>query len=172
MVHLTFYLSAGIIKNRTLKWYTSCDIDGVMFGPQFHYDEDSAMLKIKSEGMYCIYAQMATKLIDTDSKEQGNVTLTIHHKTIHNSEPILSLNVHLYPRSTATLSSSMAVLFPLKANDLLHVTLTANSSKGSRFDKWQLENFPIFSVSRISGNSISQVTENNDFCYNAMKMCS
>ncbi|KAJ6657698.1 hypothetical protein lerEdw1_002199 [Lerista edwardsae] len=161
-----------IIENRTLKWDTRNNIDGVIFGQEFHYDEDSGMLKIIRAGMYCIYAQMAIKLIVTNSKEQGNATLTIHHKTIHNSDPILSLSVHLYPRLDAALSPSMAVLFPLKENDLLRVTLTASSSSGSNFFHWQLEDFPIFSVSRISGNCKSQVTENKDFCYDARKICS
>lgn len=150
------------MKSGRLTWYADNIMDGVYLGPGFEYNPTSDELKIKNFGLYFIYAQLSAFCVSGScSKGKGNATLTIHRKTAHGSDPILTLPLHLSSRSNRPLAAFTAVLpRQLTGGDLLYVMLTVSNNplaEGHRKPtQWYFGNGTVFGLFPISGNCASE----------------
>ncbi|XP_053155609.1 uncharacterized protein LOC128346390 [Hemicordylus capensis] len=149
------------IKEKQLQWSSNERLREVFLSPGFEYNSTLKMLKIQDEGAYYIYAQMSVILLASGSKEKGNATLIIHHKTSRSSVPIVTIILRLAPGLKQCLTEFMAISsYQLGKGDYLYVTLTASTDTNSKeFTGWQLyDHGNLFGLSR---NFNPEVTRSN-----------
>ncbi|ETE64714.1 hypothetical protein L345_09517, partial [Ophiophagus hannah] len=95
------------------------DVEGAFLGPSFEYSAQK--LKVKEDGLYCIYAQIHVEPRGNPLKAM-NATLYIHHN--HESGPaLLTITLHLPNHETKSYTNSISQIYRLSSNDILYGTL-------------------------------------------------
>ncbi|XP_034290335.1 uncharacterized protein LOC117675611 [Pantherophis guttatus] len=141
--HLVLNLNGSTnITRGTLDWFYS-DVEGAFLGPSFEYS--SQKLKIKKDGLYCIYAQINVNRRGYYSNKTMNADLYIHRK--HESSPLLTLTLHLSARVKKSYTNYISQIHRLSCNDRLYGTLKGTTEADIN---WALENsgnfFGIFRI--------------------------
>ncbi|XP_058026733.1 uncharacterized protein LOC131192012 [Ahaetulla prasina] len=142
--HLVLNLNGttSIIRG-TLDWFYS-DVEGAFLGPSFEYS--SQKLKIKEDGLYCIYAQINVNRRGYYSNKTMNADLFIHHN--HESSPLLTLTLDLSDHVKKSYTNSISQIYRLSSNDILYGTLKGTTEADNN---WALKNSGnFFGVFRIN----------------------
>ncbi|KAG6924725.1 hypothetical protein G0U57_016642, partial [Chelydra serpentina] len=128
--------TSDLIKDRLMEYDHQQGIDGVVFSSHFQYHDTLDKLEVKVGGLYFIYAQLAVKCVVKECSKKQTVKLIINQVSRRSDSPILTISLHLSPKSEETMSKFSAVLRPLKKGDFLYVKMDANKTNSQ---DWQLD---------------------------------
>ncbi|KAG8130007.1 hypothetical protein E2320_016659 [Naja naja] len=129
------HLVLNLKGNRTLDWFYS-DVEGAFLGPSFEYSAQK--LKVKEDGLYCIYAQIHVEPRGNPLKAM-NATLYIHHNHEH-SPALMTIALHSSKDVKQSHTNSISQIYRLSSNDILYGTLKGTTEADNN---WAL---------KISGN--------------------
>lgn len=105
-------------------------------------------LKIKEDGLYCIYAQInvTRRGYYTGNNKMMKADFYIHHNDELNPA-LLTLTLHLSDTVNESYTNSTSQIYRLSSNDVLYGTL-----KGSTEEDWALQNsgnfFGVFEINK------------------------
>ncbi|XP_039204825.1 uncharacterized protein LOC120310468 [Crotalus tigris] len=145
--HLVLKLNGNASLNRgTIDWFYR-DVEGAFLGPSLEYS--FRKLKIKEDGLYCIYAQInvARRSYFAGNNKTMKADFYIHHNNDSNPA-LLTLTLNLSNTVKESYTNSVSQIYQLSSNDVLYGTLKGSTEEDNNWGLQNSGNF--FGVFRIN----------------------